>query len=125
GEVYYQLGRNREALAEFDQAIELYLAYPNWMLRVKFPQAPQPDNRTRPLAPWGKSTRQITYGNFSDTMLVAMGQIDNSQVARQGGVIQQAQYWKLNVFELVRTTSLAIRRRNELLGPLSKYDRLS
>ncbi|MEX2168575.1 MAG: hypothetical protein WD851_04655 [Pirellulales bacterium] len=126
GEVYYQLGRNREALAEFDQAIEFYLAYPDWLLRVKFQQAPRPDtNRARFIAPWGQSDRQITYGYFSDTMLVAMGRIDNSQQVRQGGVVQQAQFWKLNVFELVRTTSLAIRRRNEILGPLTKHDRLS
>lgn len=126
GETYFQLGRNREALSEFDQAIELYLAYPDWLLRVKQQQQLRVDaNRARFVPPWGRSTRQITYGDFSDTMLVAMGNIDNTQVARQGGVIVQAQFWKLDVFELVRTTSLAIRRRNEILGPLAKHDRLS
>lgn len=126
GEVYYQLGRNREALAEFDQAIEYFLAYPDWLLRVKFQQAPGVDsNRARFIAPWGPSKRQVTYGNFSDTMLIGQGNIDNSRTVRQGGTIQMAQFWKLNVFELVRTTALAIRRRNEILGPLAKHDRLS
>ena len=43
GEVLYQQGRNADALVEFDQACQLLLAYPNWLLQVKFQQPPRPD----------------------------------------------------------------------------------
>src|SRR5262245_8688481 len=36
GEILYHEGRNREALAEFDQACQVFLAYPDWLLQVKF-----------------------------------------------------------------------------------------
>src|SRR3972149_2196770 len=43
GEVLYHQGRNAEALGEFDQACQLLLTYPNWLLQVKFQQPPRPD----------------------------------------------------------------------------------
>src|SRR5690242_11517476 len=36
GEVLYHEGRNAESLAELDQACQLFLAYPNWLLQVRF-----------------------------------------------------------------------------------------
>ena len=36
GEVLFQQGRNAEALAQFDQACQVFLAYPNFLLQVKF-----------------------------------------------------------------------------------------
>jgi hypothetical protein len=44
---------------------------------------------------------------------------------QQGGVVQQAQFWPVNVVEIVRCTALAIRRRNEILGPLGAHDAIS
>ena len=38
GEVLYQEGRNADALAQFDQACQVLLAYPNWLLQVRFQQ---------------------------------------------------------------------------------------
>ena len=35
------------------------------------------------------------------------------------------QYWQVDVVEIVRSLALAIRRRNELLGPLAPHDPLS
>src|SRR4051812_31014243 len=37
GEVLYHQGRNAEALAQFDEACQILLAYPNWLLQVRFP----------------------------------------------------------------------------------------
>jgi hypothetical protein len=31
-------------------------------------------------------------------------------------------YWRVNVVEVIRTAALAIRRRNEILGPLARHD---
>ncbi len=126
GEVYYNQGRNPQALAEFDQACQLMLTYPNWLLRVKFNQTPRPDvTQARRVAPWGASSRQAVPGQFSMTEQVLMGQLDNSAALQQGGAVQSPQYWRVNIIEVVRASALAIRRRNELLGPLAPYDRIS
>lgn len=126
GEALYQLGHNREALAEFDRACQLYLAYPDWLRRVNFQQPPSPDNNpARRRAPWGRPARRVTYAELPQTMLVSQGQINNAGVAQRGGVVQAAQFWKVDVVEVVRATALAIRRRNELLGPLGPHDKIS
>ncbi|MGI9456847.1 MAG: hypothetical protein ACR2NU_09805, partial [Aeoliella sp.] len=126
GETYYQMGETRRALDEFDAACELFLTYPRWLLTVSFRQDPRPDpNPARRFSPWGRSGRQVTYGIFPDTMLVSQGELITEQRLRQGGPIQALQMWRLNVIEVMRTTALAIRRRNEILGPLGRHDRLS
>lgn len=125
GEALYQAGAMREALAEFNRACELHLAYPQWMLRVQFQQPPRADANPRRLAPWGRPRRRVTYARLPQTMLISYGQINNNQIAEQGGVVRQAQFWRLNVAEVVRSTALAIRRRNALLGPLGPHDALS
>ncbi|MEN1681665.1 MAG: hypothetical protein AAGJ46_18950 [Planctomycetota bacterium] len=126
GETYYRQGRTAEALTQFDQACSLILAYPDWLRRVKFDQTLRTDpSPRRRIAPWGPGIRQPVYGIVPDTMLVSRGRIDNTQQAEQGGVIEGAQFWPVNVVEVIRSSALAIRRRSELLGPLAPTDRIS
>jgi hypothetical protein len=130
GEVLYQQGRNAEALAEFDQACQVFLAYPNWLLQVKYQSTigaglrPDP-NRSRRVPSWGQSSRTFVIGQFADTEQVLSGDLDAGRVAQQGGVVRVPMYWRVNVVEVLRTTALAIRRRNELLGPLAPNDPIS
>jgi hypothetical protein len=125
GEVFYHQGRNAEALAEFDQACQYVLQYPNWLTRVNFQRPPQPDpNLARRAAPWGQSTRQSTPAQFPRTEQVAFGDFVTSDTLRRGGVISMPEYRRVNVVEIVRTSALAIRRRAELLGPLAPHDQL-
>jgi tetratricopeptide (TPR) repeat protein len=126
GEVLYQQGRNAEALASFDQACMLLLTFPDFMQQVTF-EDPRPEgNAARQGVPWGQSGRQFAIGDFPRMMQVLMGSITGAQQAlQQGGTFMQPQYWRVNVAEVIRTSALAMRRRNELLGPLGKYDRIS
>jgi tetratricopeptide (TPR) repeat protein len=125
GESLYQQGRNAEALDEFDAAAQMLLAYPDWMLRLVFDD-PRPDaTAARKQPPWGLSQRQFVLGSFPHGTRIAIGQLDNSEAYSKGGVVMQPQYWRVNAAEIVRASALAIRRRNQLLGPLGKYDRLS
>jgi tetratricopeptide (TPR) repeat protein len=125
GEALYHQGRNPEALDEFDAAAQMLMAYPDWMLRLVFDD-PRPDNTaSRRQPPWGQSQRRFVLGSFPHGTRIAIGQLDNSQAYQQGGAVMQPQYWRVNAAEIVRASALAIRRRNELLGPLGKYDRLS
>jgi len=127
GETFYQQGRLVEALQQFDRACLLFLQNPNWMIRVNFKREPQVDtNRLRRILPWGQSTRQFTLGRFPTQELIRIGDLGRAnQTARTGGRLQLPQLWKLNIIEIVRATSLAIRRRNELLGPLGTQDVIS
>lgn len=129
GEVLYQKGRNAEALAEFDQACQIFLAYPNWLLQVKFQSATagiRPDpNRSRRIPSWGQSSRKFTIGQFGSSETVLVGDLDAGRVAQQGGIVRAPMYLRVNVVEVMRTTALAIRRRNELLGPLAPNDAIS
>lgn len=126
GETYYHWGQPAAALEQFDFACSLFLEYPRWMLRVQFDQAPTLDaTLARTRAPWGASGRRVVPGRYQRPMSVSRGQLDQSQAVQQGGVVQQAQLWPVDVVEVVRCTALAIRRRNELLGPLGPHDAIS
>lgn len=125
GESLYQMGDNLGALREFDNACELMLANSTWMMRVSFQQNPRPDRNPRRVAPFGTPMRAAVYSELPETMLISFGQIDNSAVAQTGGRVSTAQFWKLDVVEVIRCTALAIRRRNQLLGPLGQHDKLS
>jgi hypothetical protein len=124
GEVLYHQGRNAEALAEFDQACQVILAYPNWLLQVQFQaQPPRPDlARARRPPPWGQSSRSFTLGQFPETEQVFIGELDPRRALREGGVVRTPMLWRVNVVEVLRTSALAIRRRSEILGPLAAHD---
>ncbi len=127
GEVLYHQGRLGPALEQFDQACAMFLQNPKWMLRVKFKQSPRIDNsRARRVPPWGASKRKFTLGSLPTSMLIGQGDLQSgARAAQQGGVVQAPQFWQVNVIEVVRCTALAIRRRNELLGPLAPRDAIS
>ena len=126
GETFYQWGQPAEALEQFNYACNLFLQYPRWMLRVEFNAPPRPDaGLLRIAVPWGASQRQSTPGDFPPTFGVGQGRLDNSPQVQRGGVVMQPQIWPMNVIEVVRCTALAIRRRNEILGPLGPHDPIS
>ncbi len=126
GECHYQMGQLREALDHYNAALQLFVAFPGWMLRVQFPPAVRPANvGARLRIPWGQSTRSSQLGEYPSRLLIGQGQIDQEEVVKHGGVVQQAKLMPINVQEIVRATTLAIRRRAELLGPVARHDPLT
>ena len=126
GETFYHWGQPEQALQQFDQACTLLLQYPKWMLRVQFNQQLAADSTLANVAvPWGVSDRRSVPGRFGTTMPVSQGNFDASQQVQQGGVVTPPQLWPVDVVEIVRCSALAIRRRNEILGPLGPHDSLS
>ena len=93
------------------------------MIRVQF--QPIRAGGPRKPTPWGGSTRQSQLGYLSASMLISQGRINNNDVYQKGGVVQQAFSYSIEPQEIVRCTTLAIRRRTELLGPLCKNDPLT
>jgi CHAT domain-containing protein len=123
GECYYEMGRFKEALEHYTAALNLFKAYSDWMLRVQFPPALRPLPTAKAI-PWGASSRRARLASYPGTMLIGLGRIDNNEQIRHGGVIQQATLYPIDPQEIVRCTTLAIRRRASLLGPVSQYDPL-
>jgi hypothetical protein len=126
GETLYHWGQPEAALQQFDQACTIFLQYPKWLLRVQFnAQLAADSTLARAGIPWGVSSRRLIPGRFNSTMPVSQGSLDASQQLQQGGVVTPPQLWPVDVVEVVRCTALAIRRRNEILGPLGAHDALS
>ena len=121
GECYYQMGRLDQALEAYTSAVQLYLAYPEFLIRVQLPPSLGPANITRSI-PWGPSTRRARLGHFNEDMLIGTGYIDQSEVIQKGGVVQMAEWRSIRLIEILRCLALATRRRAELLGPLSEHD---
>jgi len=124
GECYYETGDLGRAMECYTAALGLFLENRDWMMRVQFAPSIKP-LAARPQTPWGVSTRGTQLGHYPDQTPMMQGRIDNTEQAKYGGVIQPAFMYKVGVQEIVRCTALAIRRRAELLGPLSKYDPLN
>ncbi|MBX7168922.1 MAG: CHAT domain-containing protein [Pirellulales bacterium] len=116
GECYYQLGQMDQALEQYESALKLYLSFPDWLLQVQFPPGINPQT-TLKTVPWGKSARKARPGAFPDTVQIFQGQVDQSQVLRQGGVVKMPLLLGLHANEIVRCTILAMRRYRELGGP--------
>jgi len=124
GECYYHMGYLDKALEHYTAGLELYAAFSDWMMRVQFPPAIQPSAQQTTI-PWGRSSRRSRIGRYQSEMLISQGRIDNNDVVKQGGIVQQAVLYPIRVEEIVRCTCLAMRRREEILGPASPHDPLS
>lgn len=89
GECYYQMGIYGKALTCYTNALELFQAYPMWLSQVQF-QPIRADSGSKKPPPWQVRRLQAPLGQLPPSMLLAQGQIDASQVVRQGGVYQPA-----------------------------------
>jgi tetratricopeptide (TPR) repeat protein len=126
GECYYHMGELPQALEHYTSALKLFVAYSDWMIRVKFPPAIRASNSgSFKRIPWNPQTRQARLGSYPTSMLIGQGRINNNEQVRRGGVVQQAVLFPVQVQEIVRCTCLALRRRTELMGPACKHAQLT
>lgn len=125
GECHYQMGELPQAFEEFTAACQFYLAHREWMLKIDFPPAVEPEANVKAPPPWGVTARSTRLGHFRPRFSAFTGRLDNQNVVRKGGVIETPAYFPVYVSEIVRCTALAISRRRELLGPLSEHDPLT
>ena len=126
GESYYQLGQYEQALKSFDDALRLCVRHQGWMRLVDYPNVVIADrNLARLRLTWGPSARAPVAGRFDRNLKLLRGRLDNENVLRQGGVVQLPEFALVNVHEIVRCTSLALRRRIDILGPICRQDELT
>ena len=126
GECSYHLGQLTIALAQYTTALEIYCANPNWMLSCTFPPTIRISARAIPVTPWGVSRRGARIGEVPDEiMMLQGGAASASNGVTQAVVVQQPVLIPIHAGEIVRAMTIAIRRRRELLGPMSKHDPLT
>ena len=126
GECYVQMGAFESALPHFNDALQLFVRFSDWMTNVQFPPAIRLAGMgMRKAVPWGVSSRQAQLGAYPSSMLLGQGQVDQTSVIQQGGIVQQANMYPVTPQEIVRATALALRRRATLLGPASRFDALT
>ncbi len=127
GECHLKMGRPADALDDYNAALKLYLAFPNWMMGIRFPATIAPQTSTQAV-PRGQSARSARTGRFAftttlvtDTVLLDPAPSPNggSSFINAGGSILS------DVQEIARCATLALKRRRELLGPMCPHDPLT
>ncbi len=128
GECYYRMGNLPQAMSQYDSALKVLIANRGWMSRVQYPDTIQPSSSavSRARVTWMKSTRMNSVGRFSTELSVVTGNFRSTEnVLKQGGAVSPTELRQLNVTEVVRCASLAIRRKRELMGPTGRFDPLT
>ncbi len=123
GECYYQMGRHREALEQYEAALQLALFQNNWMNRVQYPDLEPSASTVRNTIQWGVSQRNAALARLPRRMGTLVGQTpeETEQAVTQGGIVALPQIFPLDVREVARTTAVAIRRRHQLTGPVGRH----
>lgn len=125
GECSYQMGDFADALTQYEAALQLFLAYRDWMLNVKFDGTISENRNVNKTITWGQSTRKFVLGQFPDKFQSLQGRVDNLAVLQKGGVVANPQLVPVNVAEVVRCTTVAMSRRRQISGPSCEHDPLT
>jgi tetratricopeptide (TPR) repeat protein len=120
GEANYELGRFREALAAYDEALLLWAIHGEWLLAVQFPQQPLRGLAQQRVATWGRSQRNTSPAAIPDPLTIRQGGADPQQVLKQGGVLTAPADYPIRPQEIVRSLVIALYRRAEILGELAR-----
>ena len=120
GECEFITGNADEALDAFESAIDIYMSSPDWIARVEYPTGTR--HGEGPVPPWGAGTRNLPLGIFPNDAMIRLGDPITDERIKQGGMLKNPELRKIDPTEILRCTALALRRRNEILGPLTPYD---
>ncbi len=120
GEAQYELGRLREAVAAYDEALLLWATHGDWLLAVQFPAQPLRGLAQPRVATWGKSRRPTSPAAIPDQLSIRQGAADPQQVLNKGGVLSAPVNYPVRPQEIVRAVVIALYRRAEILGELSR-----
>ncbi len=124
GEAYFHMGKYADALDNYNAALRLQLAYPNWMAQVRFPGILQTAS-TGPAAPWGRSSRTAKLWIPPTYMQLGEGQLYLNLQPNSSQVVTPPQILNVGAAEIVRCTVLALKRRQEIMGPVCPNDQFS
>jgi len=120
GEASFELGRFREAVAAYDEALLLAATHGDWLLAVQFQQQPLRGSGQKPAATWGRSQRNLAAAVMPETLSIRMGGADPQQVLKQGGVLSAPVNYPIRPQEIMRSLLIAVYRRADILGELAR-----
>ncbi|MDO5552585.1 MAG: hypothetical protein Q4G68_02370 [Planctomycetia bacterium] len=122
GECYYYRGELGDALDCYNTALDITLAYPNWLNRVKY-LTPSMSRQGKPPVPWGPGNRgEVPLGLLAEKAGIILGDDVTEERLRQGGAMSNLRQIEINPLEILRCIAQSLRRRNEILGPLAPFD---
>lgn len=124
GECLYKEGKFAEALENYNAALRLQLAYPNWMAQVHFPTIVQAA-AAGPTTPWGRTNRTAKVWNPPTYMQIEQGNLYLNLQPNSSQVVVPPQLINVGVPEIVRCTVLALKRRQEIMGPVCMHDQFT
>ncbi len=120
GEAYYHMGNNAKSLEHHRAALQQYLQYPNWMVRVNWtPLRPSSKNY---VVPWGKPQRVVRFAQYSNRMSITLGGLQ--PIPGSNAAFSNMRNIPIDVPEIVRCMGVSIRRYRELSGPNTAHDPL-
>ncbi len=127
GECKYQMGDLAGALDQYTAALQVALAYPDWLMLLDLTRPVTPATRVMRAPPtWGVPTRAIRVASLPSRVGLRVGsEAQNALALQQGGLIQSPEIVMFNANEIVRCTVLALRRRAEILGPTGEHNSLT
>jgi len=121
GECHFQTARYDEALRSFTTALQIFFEQSPWLTSISV--SVEPAMVPRVPFPWGASTRPGNVGNFSQCRFqMTQEHLRIVPIAGQTGLMNQQVRTHISADHIVHCLALAIRRRAEILGSLSKFD---
>jgi len=121
GECHYELGELqgfRDAVAAYEEALQLAALHADWMLSVTFPTLPARPAPQR-VATWGRSRRNAQPVRLSEVMLIRRQGADPQRVLQEGGVLAAPFDQQVRPSTIMRAVVVALYRHHEILGRLT------
>ena len=126
GECNYHMGDYAEAVNNYEQALKLYLSYQaeGWQSRLQIPQVISANNNAFAQAKinWCQPKRRTSIARVPSAFSMLFGRLDSERAFSDGGVVDNAEIYKVDVAEIMRCTALCLHRRRVIKGAISKYD---
>ena len=121
GECHFQMARYDEAFQAYTTALRIYFDQADWFRSISV--SVEPGMMPREPLPWGASVRPGNVGDFSRCRFeMTQEHLQFVPLAGQTGVMDRQIRTGIHADHIVQCLALAIRRRAEILGSLSKYD---
>lgn len=121
GDCYYQQGAIAQALEQYDAALMVVLAFPNWADSLRSAEAqPEAASEVKGIN-WTKITRRTQLVRVPNVMQLTLDAA-SARVNQGGG---PGTILRVDVGEVLRCLAVALHRRTQLLGPLARHSPLS
>ena len=124
GECYWEQCDIGMALERYDAALQISLDCHKWLSLLKpLTGNIRPETRVREI-PWAVNTRGTQLGAYNEAWPIALGSSD-LLLERAAGQGVAGKMVSIDALEILRCQAIALRRRNQLLGPLTKHNPLT